>query len=98
MRLSVSLLLLLALAVTDTVAQDTTSASVVVDEQEDSLANATRLDQAYELLYRNSEVAQDRLVDTVQWSIGLVLAILLAVIGSQIFFQLQTQQRGARQY
>ena len=45
-----------------------------------------RLDEAYELLYQNSENSQDRLVSTIQWSVGLFLAIIAAVIGSHIFF------------
>lgn len=58
----------------------------LVTEQRDQGVEQQRLDEAYELLYQNSESAQDRLVSTIQWSVGLFLAIIAAVIGSQIFF------------
>jgi regulatory protein YycI of two-component signal transduction system YycFG len=42
--------------------------------------------EAYKLLYDNVKESNDKLVTTVQWVIGIALAFLLAILGSQIFF------------
>ena len=43
----------------------------------------------YKLLYENSKSANDRLITTIHWSIGLVATFLLALFGTQIFFNLK---------
>lgn len=42
--------------------------------------------QMYKLLYNDSRDANSRIINTLQWSIGLGAAFLLALVGSQIFF------------
>jgi hypothetical protein len=48
----------------------------------------SQLDEAamYKLLYENSSSANDRIISTLHWSIGLVSTFILAIFGSQIFF------------
>lgn len=42
--------------------------------------------QAYKLLYENAIESQNRLIATVRWAVGIVITIVIAVIGAQIFF------------
>lgn len=42
--------------------------------------------EAYKLLYESEKKSNEEIVQTIQWSIGLVGTFLLAIAGSQIFF------------
>jgi hypothetical protein len=41
---------------------------------------------AYKLLYENAKENNDAMITTIQWVIGVSIAFLLAILGSQIFF------------
>lgn len=43
-------------------------------------------DKVYKLLYDNSKENNEKIVSTIQWSIGLVATFIFALLGSQIFF------------
>lgn len=40
----------------------------------------------YKLLYENASKANDKYISLTQWTLGITLTIIIAVIGSQIFF------------
>ena len=42
--------------------------------------------QAYRLLYENAVESQNQLVETIQWALGLVATIIVAVVAAQILF------------
>ncbi|QIG88639.1 hypothetical protein G6R40_02695 [Chryseobacterium sp. POL2] len=47
----------------------------------------------YKLLYENSKDFNEQLTTTIQWTIGLSLAFLLAIFGSQIFFNWRVNKK-----
>lgn len=49
--------------------------------------------QAYKMLYENSKESNNRLISTIRWVIGIVVAFLLALIGSQVFFNIRISKR-----
>jgi len=42
--------------------------------------------EAYKLLYENSKENNEKILSTVQWTIGLSIGFLVAILGGQIFF------------
>lgn len=63
-----------------------TSNLILTDTTSLSNHNPITESDAYKLLYENAKENNDRIVTTIQWVIGISLAFLLAILGSQIFF------------
>ena len=59
-------------------------------QQDDSKLSDT---QAYKLLYEDAKNSNASIINTMQWSIGIVLALLLAIIGSQIFHNFRINKK-----
>jgi hypothetical protein len=55
-------------------------------------SNISELDY-YKLLYENSNKNNEAYVSLIQWSLGLSFAFLLAIIGSQIFFNYRISKK-----
>lgn len=63
-----------------------------VEPQTIKSENLKELDY-YKMLYENSEQKTDSLTSLIQWSFGISLGFLLAIIGSQIFFNYRINKR-----
>ncbi len=63
-------------------------AATIIDAAPQSSMRPGQLDEAtmYKLLYKNASSANDRIISTMHWAIGLVSTFILAIFGSQIFF------------
>src|ERR1044072_295484 len=49
--------------------------------------------KAYQLLYENAKASNDKTISITQWTIGISLSILLAILFSQIFFNYRISKK-----
>ncbi len=49
--------------------------------------------ELYKLLYENSVHSNDRMITTMQWSIGLVATFIIVLLGSQVFFNYKISKK-----
>jgi hypothetical protein len=71
--------------------KDTINDSTIISNLVDQ-SNLSELDY-YKLLYENSNKNNETYVSLIQWSLGLSFAFLLAIIGSQIFFNYRISKK-----
>lgn len=50
----------------------------------------------YKLLYENSSSSNDRIISTIQWSIGIISTFVIILLGSQIFFNYRVSKEEIR--
>ncbi|MCH8078519.1 MAG: hypothetical protein IIA06_01920 [Proteobacteria bacterium] len=50
----------------------------------------------YRILYENSVEANDRIIKTMQWAIGLIVTFILLLLGSQVFFNYRISKEEIR--
>ncbi len=50
----------------------------------------------YKLLYENSSSSNDRIISTIQWSIGIISTFVIVLLGSQIFFNYRVNKEEIR--
>lgn len=60
---------------------------------EKNTKNGDNVSNIYKLLYEDSKSANNSIITILQWSIGLIFTIILAVIGSQIFFNFRINKK-----
>ncbi|WP_139839377.1 hypothetical protein [Halomonas sp. CSM-2] len=83
------LLLIGATAIANTHEEEEASSAIRTSNFEMSdTSSHNQLDKIdmYKLLYENSASANERIISTMHWAIGIVATFILAIFGSQIFF------------
>ncbi len=55
--------------------------------------NIQNEEKLYQLLYENSKDYNEKILSTVEWTIGLSFAFLLAIFGSQVFFNWRVNKK-----
>lgn len=94
MRLKkVTLLLLILLQISFAYSQDSFKKldSLTVNEEKMSLIQKN--DSLYLKLYENQREVNGRILDTIFWALGGVLAVILAIIGSNIYFNFKFNKK-----
>jgi hypothetical protein len=78
---------------TNTVVQQPTVQPTFTTIPQQTVPNTMTESEAYKLLYENQKEANDKILQTVYWSLGGVLAVLLLIIGSNIFFNIRFNKK-----
>lgn len=78
--------------VTNSRIESTPIKSKTIDESKKNNDNISELDY-YKLLYQNSKESNDSYKSLLQWTFGISLAFLIAIIGSQIFFNYRLNKK-----
>lgn len=92
MKITLSFILLLTTYLT-VYSRDTlqTKATATPTQQIETVENISPT--AYKLLYENQKESNDKILQTVYWSLGGILAVLLLIIGSNIFFNVRFNKK-----
>lgn len=83
----------MAMANADATKIETDEFNKITETNSQTTISEITVSQAYKLLYENSKESNDRIISTIQWVLGIVFAFLLALIGSQIFFNFRISKK-----
>lgn len=91
--LSTTILLLCSTGFSDTIAGKKENVKSEIQNNKPEKATLISESEAYQLLYENSKETNNRTLNIIQWVIGITIAFLLAILGSQIFFNYRLNRK-----
>lgn len=100
-KISIILVLLAVITFTSiAIAEDnkstlTTKNNIQIEKLQEIAKEPSNQD-LYKLLYENSSNSNDRIISTIQWSIGIISTFVIVLLGSQIFFNYRVSKEEIR--